>query len=161
MASDHSTRHTPPRRRLNWPNVSRSTTPPNTDPGSTSPRSNFPCCPGNASTAGSPTSTPSTPNSPPGNTRPTPTNARSIGNSQPPTHASNSATYTQTIRSDELLGVGTGSLVSYLPPYRGWLLDGLRPVRHRRWEWLKRGLSCPKLVCPPHRSIGTRILEEK
>src|SRR6476620_449092 len=118
MASDHSTRHTPPRRRLNWPNVSRSTTPPNTDPGSTSPKSNFPCCPGNASTAGSPTSTPSTPNSPPGNTRPTPTNARSIGNSQPPTHASNSATYTQTIRSDELLADSVVTAVMSTPHQR-------------------------------------------
>ena len=61
---------------------------PATAPGSTSPRSNCPRCPANASTGASPTSTPSTPNSPPGNTPPTPTSARSSGSSPPPTPAS-------------------------------------------------------------------------
>ena len=78
-----------PPRRSRWPNAWRSTRPPATAPGSTSPRSNCPPCHGSASTGVSPTSTPSTPNSPPGNTPPTPTSARSTGNSPPPTPASN------------------------------------------------------------------------
>lgn len=45
-----------------------------------------------APTAASTTSTYSTPNSPPGNTPPTPTNAKSNGNSPPTTPAPNSAT---------------------------------------------------------------------
>nr|WP_245988755.1 IS630 family transposase [Flexivirga caeni] len=49
------------------------------------------------------TSTDSTPSSPPGSRRPTPTNAKSTGNSPPPTPASNSGTYTQNIRYDGLL----------------------------------------------------------
>src|SRR4051812_41490755 len=47
--------------------------------------------------------TPSTPSLPPGSGRPTPTSARSTGSSPPPTPASNSATYTQTLRGDGLL----------------------------------------------------------
>src|SRR6266545_6364431 len=78
---------------------------PNTAPGSTSPRSNCPHSPANASTAASPTSTPSTPNSPPGNTPPTPPSVRSTGTSPPTTPAPDSATYTPNIRGDNLLVV--------------------------------------------------------
>src|SRR3954465_7291036 len=49
--------------------------------------------------------TPSTPSLPPGSGRPTPTSARSTGSSPPPTPESSSATYTQTLRGDGLLGV--------------------------------------------------------
>src|SRR4051812_531081 len=48
--------------------------------------------------------TPSTPSLPPGSGRPTPTSARSTGSSPPPTPESSSATYTQTLRGDGLLG---------------------------------------------------------
>src|SRR3954452_21222713 len=48
--------------------------------------------------------TPSTPSLPPGSGRPTPTSARSTGSSPPPTPESSSATYTQTLRGDGILG---------------------------------------------------------
>ena len=45
----------------------------------------------------------------------------------------------------------SGSLGKHLPP-TGWPPNGLRPG-HDRWrEWLERGLSSPKLVCPPRRT---------
>ncbi len=77
---------------------------PNTDPGSTSPRSNCPHWPANAATAASPTSTHSTSNSPPGSTPSTPASVRSTGTSPPTTPAPDSATPIPNVRGDGLLG---------------------------------------------------------
>jgi hypothetical protein len=84
----------------------------NTGPGSTSPRSNCPHWPANASTAASTTSTSSTPNSPPGNTPPTPTSLESTGSSPPTTPAPDYATSTPKVRSDDLLARGKPAKVA-------------------------------------------------
>src|SRR3954452_18046247 len=87
--------------------------------------------------------TPSTPSSPPGSSRPTPTSARSTGSSPPPTPESSSATYTQTLSRDGLLGVRPGILHAAVQAQR--LL-----LHHRRDRAVARALLVAVAEGVPH-----------
>jgi hypothetical protein len=60
-------------------------------------------------------------------------------------------------RFDSSSGDWPGWLYPIGPELAADLLDdGLaaaKPPAAARWEWLKRGLLRPKLVCPPHRTL--------
>src|SRR3954469_562951 len=93
--------------------------------------------------------TPSTPSLPPGSGRPTPTSARSTGSSPPPTPESSSATYTQTLRGDGLLGSAAAGEPPDEPEPRP--VPGVRPG-HRHHQLRRRApVRRAGLLEPLHR----------